>query len=35
MAKDFSTLEDSNRSTNPDIHQVIAASRRRFLLSIF
>ena len=31
MAKDFSTMEDSNRSPNPDIHQVIAASRRRFL----
>ena len=31
MAKDFSTMEDSNRSSNPDIHQVIAASRRRFL----
>lgn len=31
MAKDFSTMEDSNRSSNSDIHQVVAASRRRFL----
>ena len=31
MAKDFSTLEDSNHSSNPNIHEVIAASRRRFL----
>jgi hypothetical protein len=31
MAKDFSTMEDSNRSPNPSIHEVIAASRRRFL----
>ena len=33
MAKDFSTMEDSNRSSNPSIHQVLAESRRRFLKS--
>jgi secreted PhoX family phosphatase len=31
MAKDFSTMEDSNRSANPSIHEVLAESRRRFL----
>ena len=33
MAKDFSTLENSNRSTNPSIHDVLAESRRSFLKS--
>ena len=28
MAKDFSTMEDSNRSTNPDIHSVCDPARR-------
>ncbi len=31
MAKDFSELEDSNRSSNPDIHQVSDPARRRVL----
>jgi secreted PhoX family phosphatase len=31
MAKDFSELEDSNRSSNPDIHQVSDPVRRRVL----
>jgi secreted PhoX family phosphatase len=29
MAKDFSTMEDSNRSSNPSIHQVSDPARRR------
>ncbi len=33
MAKDFSTMEDSNRSSNPNIHEVLAESRRSFLKS--
>ena len=28
MGKDFSTMEDSNRSSNPSIHDVLRASRR-------
>ena len=31
MAKDFSTMEDSNRSSNPSIHDVSAPSRRTLL----
>lgn len=31
MAKDFSTMEDSNRSSNPSIHQVSDPSRRLWL----
>ena len=31
MAKDFSTMEDSNRSSNSNIHDVIAESKRAFL----
>jgi secreted PhoX family phosphatase len=31
MAKDFSTLEDSNRSSNPSIHEVSDPTRRRVL----
>jgi uncharacterized protein len=31
MAKDFSTMEDSNRSSNPNIHEVCNASRRVLL----
>ncbi|MFN7725591.1 MAG: PhoX family protein [Rubrivivax sp.] len=31
MAKDFSTMEDSNRSSNPSIHQVSQPSRRLLL----
>ncbi len=31
MAKDFSTMEDSNRSSNSSIHDVIAESKRSFL----
>jgi secreted PhoX family phosphatase len=31
MAKDFATLEDSNRSSNPSIHEVSDPSRRIFL----
>ncbi|MFY8103543.1 MAG: PhoX family protein [Ramlibacter sp.] len=31
MAKDFSTMEDSNRSTNPSIHQVSDPARRTVL----
>ncbi len=31
MAKDFDTMEDSNRSSNPSIHEVIDASRRSWL----
>ena len=31
MAKDFSTMEDSNRSSNPSIHEVSELSRRSFL----
>jgi secreted PhoX family phosphatase len=31
MAKDFTELEDSNRSHNPDIHQVSDPARRRVL----
>ena len=31
MAKDFDSMEDSNRSGNASIHEVIAASRRTFL----
>lgn len=31
MAKDFSTLEDSNRSSNISIHDVISESKRAFL----
>ncbi len=31
MAKDFDTMEDSNRSSNPSIHDVIDASRRTLL----
>ena len=33
MAKDFSTMEDSNRSSNSSIHDVIAESKRTFLKS--
>ncbi len=31
MAKDFDTMEDSNRSSNPTIHDVIGGSRRTIL----
>ena len=31
MAKDFSTMEDSNRSSNPSIHEVSSPSRRTVL----
>ena len=31
MAKDFSLMEDSNRSSNPSIHDVSAPSRRTLL----
>ena len=31
MAKDFDTMEDSNRSSNPSIHEVSALSRRTVL----
>ncbi len=31
MAKDFDTMEDSNRSSNPSIHEVSAPSRRTVL----
>ncbi len=31
MGKDFSTLEDSNKSSNPSIHEVLRASRREAL----
>ncbi len=31
MAKDFSTMEDSNRSSNPSIHEVSDPSRRQIL----
>ncbi|WP_284618747.1 PhoX family protein [Aquabacterium humicola] len=31
MAKDFDTMEDSNRSSNPSIHEVSDPSRRRVL----
>ncbi|HYN61566.1 MAG TPA: PhoX family phosphatase, partial [Rubrivivax sp.] len=31
MAKDFSTMEDSNRSTNASIHEVSDPRRRRLL----
>ncbi len=31
MAKDFNTMEDSNRSSNPSIHQVSQPSRRLLL----
>jgi len=31
MAKDFSTLEDSNRSANPSIHEVSDPARRQWL----
>jgi secreted PhoX family phosphatase len=31
MAKDFSTMEDSNRSSNPSIHEVSDPSRRTLL----
>ncbi len=31
MAKDFDTMEDSNRSANPDIHQVSDPARRVWL----
>jgi len=33
MAKDFSEMEDSNRSSNRSIHEVIETSRRTFLKS--
>ena len=33
MAKDFSEMEDSNRSSNRSIHEVIETSRRAFLKS--
>lgn len=33
MAKDYSEMEDSNRSSNQSIHEVIEASRRAFLKS--
>ena len=33
MAKDFSAMEDSNRSSNRNIHDVIETSRRTFLKS--
>src|SRR5262249_41490385 len=31
MAKDFSTMEDSNRSSNPSIHDVSSPERRTLL----
>src|SRR5262245_31175556 len=31
MAKDFSTMEDSNTSANPSIHEVSDPARRRLL----
>ena len=31
MAKDFETMEDSNRSSNPSIHDVSSPSRRMLL----
>ena len=31
MAKDFSTMEDSNRSSNPSIHEISSPSRRTLL----
>ena len=31
MAKDFDTMEDSNRSSNPNIHQVSSPARRSLL----
>ena len=31
MAKDFSTMEDSNRSSNPDIHSISDPARRIFV----
>ena len=31
MAKDFSTMEDSNRSSNPSIHEISNPARRRLL----
>jgi secreted PhoX family phosphatase len=31
MSKDFSTLEDSNRSSNPSIHDVSSPARRTLL----
>ena len=31
MPKDFSTMEDSNRSSNPSIHEVSNPSRRQIL----
>jgi len=31
MAKDFSTMEDSNRSANPDIHSISDPARRVFV----
>ena len=33
MAKDFSTMEDSNRSSNPSIHDVSDPARRTLVLS--
>jgi secreted PhoX family phosphatase len=33
MAKDFSEMEDSNRSSNQSIHEVIETSKRAFLKS--
>jgi uncharacterized protein len=32
MAKDFSTMEDSNRSSNPSIHELSDPARRRLLM---
>jgi len=32
MAKDFDSMEDSNRSANPSIHEVSDPGRRVFLL---
>ena len=32
MAKDFDSMEDSNRSANPSIHEVSDPARRVFLL---
>ena len=31
MAKDFSSMEDSNRSSNPSIHDISKPSRRMVL----
>jgi len=31
MPKDFSTMEDSNRSSNPSIHEVSNPARRQIL----